>query len=197
MLYGFGKFVTHIFVSILFKLRYEGLENIPKTSGFILASNHRRNYDPLFIAHKISQPIHYMAKIELFKNKFFAWVLREINAFPVSRGTGDTSALDTAREVIKSGEVLGMFPEGTRSKDGKLHRLRSGVALLAGQTGADILPCVICFDEKLRFRSTVKVRYGKLITAEELKIDVSDRSTMREALKLLSDSMESLLEQGV
>lgn len=196
MLYGFGKMVTYWYVRILFRMRYVGLENIPKGKGFILASNHRANHDPLFIAHRVPKSIHYMAKAELFRNKFLGWLMRNINAFPVARGTGDTSALETAKSVIRSGDVLGMFPEGTRSKDGKPLRPRSGVALIAGQTGADVLPCAVCFEGKLRFRCPITVRYGKLITASELGIDSEKPSTVRAASKRIMADIIDLLEQG-
>lgn len=197
MLYGFGKLVTYWYVRLFFRMRYVGLENIPRAKGFILASNHRANHDPLFIAHRVPKGIHYMAKAELFRNKLLGWILRNVNAFPVARGTGDTSAIDTAKEVIRSGDVLGMFPEGTRSRDGKPLRARSGVALIAGQTGADVLPCAICFEGRLRFRTAVTVRYGKLITVDELGIDAEKPSMVRAASKRIMADIVALLEQGV
>lgn len=197
MLFGFGRLITYWWVRIAFRMRYVGLENIPRDKGFILACNHRSYHDPLFIAHKVPQPIHYMAKAELFRTKLRNWLFRNVNAFPVSRGTGDTSAIRTAEEVIRSGDVLGIFPEGTRSKDGKPLRPRSGVALIAGQTGADVLPCAVCFEgNKLRFRIQVTVCYGKLITSEELNIDPAKPSTVRAASKRIMADIVELLDQG-
>lgn len=197
MLYGFGKTVTYWLTRLLFRMRYEGLEHIPPHSGFILASNHRGYFDPVFIASKLVQPVHFMAKAELFRNPLLSWLFHGLNAFPVSRGTGDTAAMDTARQIIHSGEVLGIFPEGHRSKDGTLLRIRSGLALLAGQTGADVLPCVIYFDGTLRFRSAVTVRYGKLIPAGDLAVNPQERATLRAASKRVMQEMTVLLEQGV
>lgn len=194
MMYAFGKMMTMWYVRLMFRIRYSGLENIPST-GFILVSNHRTNYDPLLIAHPVPQKIHYMAKVELFRNKLAAWILRNVGAFPVSRGSGDQSSLYTAKNILHSGEVLGMFPEGTRSKTGKLLRPRSGVALIAGQTGADILPCAISFGEKLSFRAPIHVRYGKLLTAEELAIDPEKPSSMREASKRIMAEIAALLPE--
>lgn len=194
MLYPFGKTVTYWFVRLLFRMRYEGLENIPPGRGFILASNHRSNFDPLFIAHKLRAAVHYMAKAELFQIGFIGWIFRSLNAFPVARGTGDTSALDTAKNIVRSGQVLGMFPEGHRSKDGKPLRARSGVALIAAQTQADVLPCGVIFGDKLRFRSQVIVRYGKLIPAAELGARADSPASIRTASKRIMEDIIALLE---
>lgn len=192
-LYRLGRAVTHLYVLILFKMRYEGLENIPKKQGFILASNHITAYDPLFVAHKIPQQLHFMAKTELFRNPVIGWILRRVNAFPVDRGKGDGKAIDEAKIRIDSGGVLGIFVEGTRSRDGKPQRARSGVALIAGSTGADILPCAVVYSKKLKFRSVVTVRYGTLIKSDSLGIDLESPSTLRLAAKSVMDEIVGLL----
>lgn len=194
MLYPFGKLVTHWLVMLLYRMRYEGLENIPKTSGFILACNHRTNFDPLFIAHKVKQPLHYMAKAELFRGRFMNWLFHSINAFPVDRGKGDTAIFDTAGAIIKCGEVVGMFPEGHRSKDGTPLRPRSGVALIAAQTGADVLPAAVCYGAKLGFRTVVTVRYGALISSEQLGARADSPATVRSATKRIMGEIIALLE---
>lgn len=196
-LYPFGKAVTYLFVRVAFKMQYEGLENIPENQGFILACNHITAIDPLFIASKIPQQLNFMAKIELFKNKLIGWVLHSLNAFPVDRGKGDSGALDEAKRRIDNGGVFGIFVEGHRSPDGKPKRARSGVSLIAGRTGADILPCAIVCDKKLRFRSPVTVRYGKLIKNESLKIDLQSPSTLRLAAKSVMDDIVSMFESGL
>lgn len=196
MLFPFGSMVTYWLVLLLFRLRYEGLENIPPDRGFILASNHRSNFDPMFIAHKLPMAVHYMAKAELFRNPILGWILRNVGAFPVARGTGDTSALESARDVIRSGQVLGMFPEGHRSKDGKPLRARSGVALIAAQTGADVLPCAVVHDGRLRFRTQVTVRYGKMIPWAELEADAASPASLRNASKRIMGDIVTLLEVG-
>lgn len=196
MLYAFGKAVTYLYVRLLFRVRYVGLTNIPADKGFILASNHRGYHDPLFIAHRVPKRVYYMAKAELFRNRVLGWLFRSVGAFPVDRGSGDASTLDTARGIIERGEVLGMFPEGTRSKDGKPLRARSGVSLIAAQTGADVLPCAICYGEKLRFRTPVTVRYGKVIPAAELGADAGKPSTLRAASKRIMGDIVAMLGEG-
>lgn len=194
-LYPFGKAITYIFVWILFRVRYEGIENIPPDQGFILASNHISSFDPIFIAHKIPQQLNFMAKIELFKNRLFKWVLLHVNAFPVDRGKGDNSAIEEAGRRINNGGAIVIFVEGHRSRDGKPQRPRLGISMIAGQTGADILPCAVVCDVKLRFRSTVTVRYGKLIKNEQLNIDLEAPRTLRLAAKSVMSDIVELLEE--
>lgn len=198
MLYAFGKAVTYWYVRLFYRMRYEGLEHVPADRGFILASNHRGYTDPIFIASKVTKIVHYMAKAELFRKvPLFGWLIRHLNAFPVERGAGDGSAMNAAGEVIRNGEVLGIFPEGTRSRDGKPLRPRSGVAMIAAKTGADVVPVAICYGERLRFRTPVTVRYGRPISFAELEVDAEKPSTIRAGARKVMDAIETLLEQGV
>ena len=88
--------------------------------------------------------VFFMAKEEIFRNRLSSWFFgKQLGAFPVKRGAGDTAALDTARAIVGDGRLLGIFPEGTRSRDGQLGRAKSGAALIAAQTGASILPAAI------------------------------------------------------
>ena len=116
--YDVFVWMFHPLAKIIFKTQYIGRENVPKTGSLIIASNHRNSYDPGLIAAARVRKIHYMAKLELFNlNKLASWMLRHLNAFPVSRGTGDQRSLNYAIRLVEEGKVLGIFPEGTRSKD--------------------------------------------------------------------------------
>lgn len=197
MVYKFCIFLCKIFVYILFRVRMEGRENIPRGKGFILACNHRTNFDPLLVAVRMPQQIHFMAKAELFqRNAALAWILRRLGAFPVERGKGDTGAIQWAEHLLRVGGVLGMFPEGTRNKDGTPGRPKSGTAMIACQTAADVLPCAVCFGDELGFRSTVTVRYGKMIAFEELGFSSTSMSPreLKEASRLIMDRVTAMLE---
>ena len=97
--YYLGKIVTGFIFRIWFHMEFYGQENQPRDRGYILCCNHRSALDPVLIAQKIKKPIRYMAKIELFQNKFVSFIIRRLGAFPVARGRGDTSAIDTAVET--------------------------------------------------------------------------------------------------
>lgn len=118
---------------LLFPYKVIGRENVPPEGDptpLMLCPNHISDIDPVFVLMAMKRHVYYMAKAELFRNKLAAWFVgMKFGAFPVKRGAGDTGAIDTAKQIVESGKVLGIFPEGTRSKDGKLGRAKSGAAL--------------------------------------------------------------------
>lgn len=192
--------VFHPLSKIIFRTTYIGRENVPQTGGLIIASNHRNSYDPgLFVAARVRK-IHYMAKLELFNlNKAASWLLRHFNAFPVSRGTGDQRSLNYAIRLVNEGKVLGIFPEGTRSKDpnGKMLPPKAGVALIAKATHADILPASIYYEGKSGFRKKITIRFGEVIPYEELGLsDESNMSEIKEAARLVMGKIGELAEMG-
>ncbi|MBE6857117.1 MAG: 1-acyl-sn-glycerol-3-phosphate acyltransferase [Ruminococcus sp.] len=163
-MYHLGRAVVWIAFHLCYSLRFEGRENIPKDRSVILASNHRTNADPPLVACGVKKrKCCFMAKEELFRNKLFGGLIRALGAFPVSRGKGDTKVIDTACERLEEGRHLMIFPEGTRSKDGKVHRGHTGAALISARTGKEIVPVGIVFGEKLKFRCRITVKYGEPI----------------------------------
>lgn len=201
--YKFGAAVMKVITAMLYKTKYEGFENLTGEKGFILACNHVTAYDPVFLALaalKADKQLFYMAKEELFKIPVAGLVIRGLGAFPVKRGKGDTSAIDKAAEIVQGGKVLGIFPEGTRSKTGEPMKAKSGVALIASKTNADIVPAaVIIENRKLRFRSRVTVRIGEKIPYSELNLngDEISPSSLKNASKLVMEKITDLWQAGV
>lgn len=177
---------------IYYNISFEGKENIPKDGGNIFASNHRSYQDPVFIALQTRVPISYMAKDELFhKNIFFTALIKAFGAFPVVRGSGDTSVIDTSVEKLEKGRNLVIFPEGTRSKDGKVGKGKTGVALIAAVAQTKVVPVGINFEGKLKFRKKVVVRYGKPIDPKALGIT---STSPRDLKKIKNEIMENIIE---
>lgn len=152
-----------------------GRERVPKTGGLMVVSNHLNNADPpVLAAGMLGRRIRYMAKIELFKFPI-GLIPKWWGAFPVRRFEADMAAMLTAERIIRRGEVLGMFPEGTRSKTATLGEPHPGTALIALRTGATILPCAITGTEAIRtplvvFRHPkVTVTVGEPIEVERVK----------------------------
>ena len=112
----------------------------------------------------------------------------------MARGKGDTSAIDTAVETVKSGRVLGLFPEGTRSHDDQLLRFKSGAAVIASQSGGDLLPAAIWYEGK-KFRSRVVIRYGKPNANSQILIEENSTKQIKVVVALLRDEVEKLLEE--
>jgi 1-acyl-sn-glycerol-3-phosphate acyltransferase len=129
--------------------KVEGLENVPKTGGAILVSNHLNNADPCVIPGVFNRRIITMAKKEMFKWPGINLLFRFIGAFPVDRQGADIAALREAQHVVTDGLLLLMFPEGTRSRDCQLHRGFPGTALVAYRTGVPIIPVAITGTEHL------------------------------------------------
>lgn len=191
--------MCYIFCNFMFKIKVEGLENLPALGGFILASNHITDFDPLLIGISLKRQLFFMAKVELFKNRVARTVLNGLGAFPVDRAKGDNTALYKAIDTVKSGGVLAIFPEGTRSKDGELLRFKSGAIVVAAQTGADIVPTSVYIKDiknGWKFRSQVVVRYGKVIKHEDLQIDVKSTITIKKANTRVKNAIEGLLEES-
>ena len=196
-LYYLAKAVCMFAFRIWYKLDYQGTENIPAGGGYILMANHRSMIDPIILAEKAHGQVRYMGKMELFRNPILGWALRTIGTFPVDRGAGDTSAIDNSRKVIEEGDILGIFPEGHRSKDGEPLRPKSGVALVARLTEAPVLPCSVYWEGKLGFRKKIVVRYGEVIPYEAMGLtETSTARDLRSATQLLFGKVLECIEES-
>ena len=164
MFYKIFKLLCRIWFGSLFRTRVVGAENIPASGAFILAANHVSNWDPPFLGTFIDREVCYMGKEELFRNPVMAWVCRNLHVFPVKRGAADKTAIKTAVKLLRDGKCLGIFPEGTRSKTGKLGRAEAGVSLIAAMTKAPVIPAAIVNTEKIfsraEFLPRLAVVYG-------------------------------------
>lgn len=117
-----------------------GREHVPRTGGFIFASNHVSHFDPPLLAIASPRQLTYLAKVELFRVPLLGALIRRLGAFPVNRGGRDTRAIDTAAAYLRAGHALAMFPEGTRALDGRLGPVKSGAARLAIKAHVPIVP---------------------------------------------------------
>jgi 1-acyl-sn-glycerol-3-phosphate acyltransferase len=142
VLYGAIKAVVSPMLRAAFTLDVEGLEHVPATGGVILASNHQAFCDSLFIPGVVGRPVTFVAKAEYFEQRRTAWFFRAVGQIPMHRGGGEKSerSLDEALNLLKSGGALGIYPEGTRSPDERLHRGRTGVARLALAARCPVVP---------------------------------------------------------
>ncbi|NLW56452.1 MAG: (d)CMP kinase [Firmicutes bacterium] len=163
-----GSFL-YFCLKVFYRFSVEGAHHLPATGPVIVASNHTSLLDPIVVGCSIlprQRPVRFMAKEELFRIPLLGPLIRKLGAFPVRRGKGDRAALRAAMEVLKEGKVLGIFPEGTRYNDNKLHPLRHGVSLLAMETNAKILPVIIRGTQNLTFFRfpRIKVYIGEAFT---------------------------------
>ena len=179
----FVYYVLGFIMRIIHPTTVEGLEKLPK-SGALLCPNHSSNWDPLLVVLKlpINYRVHIMAKQELFRFKPLAWALRHLGAFPVSRGNNDIQAVKTAIQVLKAGDNLLIFPEGTVVRngvgyvDGLPAHAKSGVAMIGVRTGAKLIPVFMDGEKKLFHRTRIifgdpyePVYTGRHGTSEEMQ----------------------------
>jgi 1-acyl-sn-glycerol-3-phosphate acyltransferase len=138
------------FFLLYFRLERIGREHVAGSGPVLLAANHRSFLDPFVIGALTRRPVYYMAKRELFARRWQAWLLSSLGAFPVDRGAGDEHAMATARAILKRGDCVVIFPEGTRVRPGPLGKPHRGVGRLALQTGARVVPVAVMGTEDVR-----------------------------------------------
>ncbi len=150
-----------LFRSVM-EMRVDGLENIPPEGPVVLAANHVTNFDVFPMQFALPRPIFFMGKAELFKNPLMDLVLRNLSGFPVNRGENDQWAMRHAAKVLAHGQMLGMFPEGTRSKGRGLKVAKTGSARLAVEAHCPILPIAIVgsnqFFKRFPHRTRVQIK---------------------------------------
>ncbi|MEG1931966.1 MAG: lysophospholipid acyltransferase family protein [Pygmaiobacter sp.] len=200
MLYYVFLCIAWVLFHIPFRIRTVGRENLITDRGFVLCPNHISALDPVFVglSRFWGKPMWVMAKEELFSNPLFSWFFRTMNVFPIERGKGDRTLLDSAIKSVRGGRGMLIFPEGTRSKDGALQRLKSGAFVVAEEARADIIPCRILYKGgKMHPFCTVTVVFGKPIPIDSLNLGGEHAATkLREAKVLLCSRYEELLEQN-
>ena len=186
--------VGHFISRMVFHVTYKGQENIPEEDKpLIFCANHISAKDPLVVAMGTKRRIHFMAKEELFENPFVCWLLKHNNSFPVTRGKMDVDAVKYSLELINHGRDFGIFPEGTRSKDGKPKQGKNGAAYIAKKTGADIIPVAIYKDEE---KKKITAVYGKPIkNSEFLFTETKNKSELNNATQRIMAEITSLWEE--
>lgn len=192
--YDFGRVVCNALLSIYFKIDVRGIENFPGADkGLILISNHKSYLDPVMLGLRLKgRYLTFMAKEELFHVPILAPIIKKLGAFPVKRGKDSKKAIETAEKTVNDKKLLSLFPEGHRSKDGRLLNPKSGVILIAAQTKADIIPTALYYSGKYP-RAKVKVYYGRPIYADELKLSKTPSSKeIKDATKKVWGRVEEL-----
>jgi 1-acyl-sn-glycerol-3-phosphate acyltransferase len=174
-----------------YDLRVEGLENVPKKGPAIIAANHLSFLDSFFIPLMIKRrKVTYLAKADYFNSWKTAWFFRMVGQIPIERDDKSQAreALDAGVDVLKSGKLLGIYPEGTRSPDGRLYRGRTGVARIALAAGVPVVPCGLSGTEEVMPKNakrphlrhvTIVVRFGKPLDFSASAGKERDRNVLR------------------
>jgi 1-acyl-sn-glycerol-3-phosphate acyltransferase len=185
---------ARVLTSLLFNLKVYGLENVPQTGGVLLVANHASYLDPVLVAVRLQRPVSYMAKSELFENRWLSWLIRALHAYPVRKNEGDIGAIREAIKRLNDGYALNMYPEGTRTLDGSVAPLKKGIALIIRKVEVPVVPVAI--DGSLQAfgkgrksirPGQIRVSYGKPLYFKGLHAD--------EIIETLHRSLVFLLEE--
>jgi len=174
--YIFALWACRMFCVVFFRMHMFGQDNIPRKGPFILIRNHQSTLDPIFIGAPIPRQLAYVARDTLFGNWFFRNLCVSVGTITVRRGTADMTAIRRMLARLKEGLGLVLFPEATRTSDGKISPLKPGFALLSRRAKAPIVPVIIdgayeCWPRTRKFFTPwmhVSVTYGTSIPAEEI-----------------------------
>ncbi len=167
VLWRIGTVVLWPLAYVWMRGRRVGRHRLPTGGSTLVVCNHISNLDPPLVGmFALPRKMHFMAKSELFSTRFGTWLMHGIGAFPVERGAGDRDAIRYAREVLRNGDCLIMFPEGTRSRTGNLRPFFSGAGVLALEEGVTVVPAAIWGSQK-RF-GPVRVTFGEPIDMSDI-----------------------------
>jgi len=179
-------------LQLAYCIEVDGIERVPDGPS-IVAANHRSFMDSVFLALVVDRPVSFLAKAEYFDRRRTAWIFRSTGQIPLQRGSpmGARRALDAAVDVLAEGGVVGIYPEGTRSRDGLLHRGNLGPARLAATTGAPIVPVGLVGTEAVQAPDQRLPRVGKRVVVRfgsPLRLDPHDASH-HDYLRAITDRM--------
>lgn len=190
MAYWILKIVLTPILYVVYRIRVDGKEHLPREGAVILAANHRSFLDSIFIPLLVRRKVTFVAKAEYFDDPRTAWFFRAVGQIPIRREGGNASegALAAATDVLRAGGVFGIYPEGTRTRDGYLHKGKTGVARLALATGAPIVPVGLIGSDECqptdarlpRLFKPVTIRFGPPIRPEHYADRADDRLVLRQ-----------------
>ena len=186
--YRFVRGLALCYAKLFHRMSVVGRENEPLDGGCVVISNHSSFLDPVLVAAAIKRDIYFMGKSDLLKHKFMQWVFKICNVIPVHRGESDIAALRKTCEIVDSGKMTGIFPQGTRIRCSapEINTVQAGIGLVGARTKAPMLPVTICYGKKNnrpRVFRKVTVVIGKPVSYEEYALENGERKTSQDIAK--------------
>ena len=203
-MYRFLKRVLPPIVNPYFHLYVEGLENVPDRAPAILACNHLSFIDSIILPINVPRPVYFLGKADYWDSWRTRWFFQGVGVVPVAREGGDAGqrSLETGVRILKSGDLVGIYPEGTRSPDGRLYRGKTGPVRMALEADVPIIPCAVAGSEKamptgkyLPNRHPISIRYGKPLDLSRYRDRRSDPFVLRAATDELMFEIMSMSGQ--
>lgn len=206
MIYDICYFLCKGICKILFGLRVVGEENVPRSGPVILASNHVSYLDPILVGVSVPRRVYYMAKEEIFKNLLISWFMKKLQAFPVSRGRLGSSTMKKALQIVKMGKMILLFPEGTRGDGSSLLKAKPGIGIIAGRSGAPLVPVFLHGPEKVLPRGSwwlrihrVTVSFGSPVLPSLGRVGQSKKDEYGDLVNRVMEGIEKIkksMEEG-
>ncbi|MHC4636102.1 MAG: lysophospholipid acyltransferase family protein [Planctomycetota bacterium] len=180
--FRFARFLCWVFSRLFFRVSVSGTENVPEEGALLIICNHQSFLDPIFCGTPIKRPLFFLARDTLFKNPVLGRLFASVNAIPVRRGEADISTMKMVIKKLKQGHGVCLFPEATRSSDGKITAFKPGFGLLCRRGKAAVVPMVVegafeCWPRHKKLFTVgakITVRYGECISAERVS-QMNDR----------------------
>lgn len=202
MAYWIGAALAAIVCRVFGRWTVIGRENIPATGGVLMCGNHTSYIDPPALGSASTRPVHFMAKEPLFRIPILGFLIKCVGAFPVRQHTADRAALKKAIELLKAGEVVGMFPEGTRNlTPDELMPPQPGVGMVVLGSGAPVLPVALIDTHKLLpphsalpHFSRIKVIFGPPVPLDDLR-DQHGREAVEEVGRRIMAAIGELIRK--
>lgn len=190
MVYTICKGLVWIYFHMFYRLRITGKENIPKSGAAIICPNHFSYGDPLLVGTNISRNIKFMAKYELFKKPFLSFLLPMWGVYPVKRGEADFNAIKITLKHIENGQLVGIFPEGTRVKENEIGKANPGVAMFAVKSSCPVIPTAIT-GSYVPF-SKLCITFGQPMDLSKYKKEKMTKDDYLELTKIIMDKVKEL-----
>jgi len=193
--FRFARWICKVFCRLFFQIRVYGTENVPEQDSLVLVSNHQSFLDPIFCGIFLKRHLYFLARDTLFTNQFFGWLISSVNTIPVRRDEANLAAMKKVIAKLKEGNGVCLFPEATRTRDGKITPFKPGFGLLCRRGEAAVVPVVIdgafeCWPRHKKIfspGSKILICYGKAITAEKVK-----KMNDRELAENLTDTLRRM-----
>jgi len=187
-------FLIRAFLNVYFKINVVNVDRFEKLkSGCVITPNHIAMWETLIVPSNSKRVMYMMAKEELFKNKFVNWLLIHLKAFPIGRGKSDIGAIKKSVDILKKGNAICMFPQGTRAKSADKLKFKTGAAMIAHTAKVPVVPVGIYAEDNYKFRSRVTVVYGEPIYF----YDYYDKKLSKEELNKLTAILEEAVSKEI
>jgi 1-acyl-sn-glycerol-3-phosphate acyltransferase len=203
-LYWLSHFGVWLFLKLKYRLKVAGRKNIPRTGGAVIAANHCSYLDPpVMCAVSSRRIVRFMARDTLFSSRFARWYFTNVRVMPLDRTRGDLGALRKAIATLKEGQVIGLFPEGTRSPDGQMREAKGGIGFLIAKGDVPVVPLYItgtfqAFPKgSSQFRpSRITARIGTPITPEEIRAAMPEKGDYEAVGALIMRRIRALADES-